>query len=44
MSQASCLVFVNLMGAYVVTARMYSVMLANCIYMLVVAVSRAGQV
>ncbi len=44
LSQASCLGFVNLMGAYVVTARMYSVMLANCIYMLVVAVSRAGQV
>lgn len=44
LSQASCLVFVNLMGAYVVTARVYSVMLANCIYMLIVAVSRAGQV
>lgn len=44
LSQASCLVFVNLMGTAVVTTRMYSVMFANCIYMLVSAVSQAGQI
>lgn len=44
LSQASCLVLVNLMGAYVVTTRMYGVMLANCIYMLISAVSQAGQI
>ena len=44
LSQASCLVFVNLMGTYVVTTRMYAAMFANCIYMLVMAISQAGQV
>lgn len=44
LSQASCLVFVNLMGTYVVTTRMYASMFANCIYMLVMAVAQAGQV
>lgn len=44
LSQASCLVFVNMMGTYVVTTRMYSAMFANCIYMLVMAISQAGQV
>lgn len=44
LSQMSCLVFVNLMGTAVVTARMYSVMFANCIYMLIAAVSQAGQI
>ncbi|WP_367924500.1 MATE family efflux transporter [uncultured Ruthenibacterium sp.] len=44
LSQASCLVFVNLMGTYVVTTRMYTAMFANCIYMLVMAVAQAGQV
>lgn len=42
LSQASCLVFVNLMGTYVVTTRMYAAMFANCVYMLVSAVSQAG--
>ena len=42
LSQASCLVFVNLMGTYVVTTRMYASMFANCVYMLVSAVSQAG--
>ena len=40
----SCLVFVNMMGTYVVTTRMYTVMIANCIYLLISAVSQAGQV
>ncbi|MEG2037205.1 MAG: MATE family efflux transporter [Ruthenibacterium sp.] len=44
LSQMSCLVFVNLMGTAVTTARMYSVMFANCIYMLISAVSQAGQI
>ena len=44
LSQASCLVLVNLMGTYVVTTRMYAVMFANCIYMLIQAVSQAGQI
>lgn len=44
LSQASCLVFVNGMGTYVVTTRMYAAMFANCIYMLVMAISQAGQV
>ena len=43
-TQMSCLVFVNMMGTYVVTTRMYTVMLANCIYLLISAVSQAGQV
>ena len=37
LSQASCLVFVNMMGTYAVTTRMYTAMFANCIYMLAVA-------
>ena len=44
LSQMSCLVFVNMMGTYVVTTRMYAVMFANCIFMLISAVSQAGQV
>ena len=36
--------FVNMMGTYVVTTRMYAVMFANCIFMLISAVSQAGQV
>ena len=44
LSQISCLVFVNLMGTYVVTARMYAGMIAVCIYMLISAVSQAGQI
>ena len=43
-TQMSCLVFVNMMGTYVVTTRMYTVMIANCIYLLISAVSQAGQV
>lgn len=44
LSQTSCLVFVNMMGTYVVTTRMYAVMFANCIYMLISAASQAGQI
>ena len=44
LSQTSCLVFVNMMGTYVVTTRMYTVMFANCIYMLISAASQAGQI
>ena len=44
LSQMSCLVFVNMMGTYVVTTRMFAVMFANCIFMLISAVSQAGQV
>lgn len=44
LSQMSCLVFVNLMGAYVVTTRMYASMFASCIYMLICAVAQVGQV
>ena len=44
LSQMSCLVFVNLMGTAVVTTRVYAVMFANCIYMLISAVSQAGQI
>ena len=43
-SQMACLVFINTMGTYVVTTRMYAVMLATCIYMMIVAVSQAGQI
>ncbi|MEG1069623.1 MAG: MATE family efflux transporter [Ruthenibacterium sp.] len=44
LSQISCLVFVNLMGTVVVTTRMYAGMIAVCIYMLISAVSQAGQI
>ena len=44
LSQTSCLIFVNIMGTYVVTTRMYAVMFANCIYMLISAASQAGQI
>ena len=44
LSQTSCLVFVNMMGTYVVTTRMYAAMFANCIYMLIQAASQAGQI
>ena len=44
LSQTSCLIFVNMMGTYVVTTRMYAVMFANCIYMLISAASQAGQI
>lgn len=44
LSQTSCLVFVNMMGTFVVTTRMYAAMFANCIYMLISAVSQAGQI
>ena len=44
LSQASCLVFVNLMGTYVVTTRMYANIFAYCIYMLIVSVSQAMQI
>ena len=44
LSQTSCLIFVNMMGTYVVTTRMYTVMFANCIYMLISAASQAGQI
>ena len=43
-TQMSCLVFVNMMGTYVVTTRVYAVMITNCIYLLISAVSQAGQV
>ena len=33
-----------MMGTYVVTTRMYTVMFANCIYMLISAASQAGQI
>ena len=44
LSQASCLVFVNMMGTYAVTTRMYTAMFANCIYMLAMATGQAGQI
>lgn len=44
LSQTSCLVFVNMMGTFVVTTRMYASMFASCIYMLISAVSQAGQI
>lgn len=43
-SQMMSLMFINTMGTYVVTTRMYSNMFATCIYILIVAVSQAGQV
>ena len=43
-TQMSCLVFVNMMGTYVVTTRVYAVMITNCIFLLISAVSQAGQV
>lgn len=44
LSQMITLTFINAMGTAVVTTRMYSVMIATCVYMLLVAVSQAGQV
>lgn len=44
LSQMSCLVFVNMMGTYVVTTRAYANIFATCIYMLIAAVSQAGQI
>ena len=44
LSQMSCLVFVNMMGTYVVTTRAYATIFATCIYMLIAAVSQAGQI
>lgn len=44
LSQMSCLVFVNMMGTYVVTTRVYAAMFASCIFMLISAVSQAGQI
>lgn len=44
LSQATSLVFVNMIGTYAVTARMYSVMFAQVCYMLISAVSQAGQI
>ena len=44
LSQATSLVFVNMIGTYAITARMYSVMFAQVCYMLISAVSQAGQI
>lgn len=44
LSQMACLVFVNTFGTYVVTTRMYCVMFAQVCYMLILAVSQAGQI
>lgn len=44
LSQMACLVFVNTFGTYVVTTRMYCGMFAQICYMLVLAVSQAGQI
>ena len=41
LSQAASLVFINAMGTYVVTTRMYAVMFAQVCYMLISAVSQA---
>ena len=44
LSQMTSLVFVNTLGAYVVTTRMYANMLAQVCYTLIQAVSQAGQI
>ncbi len=43
-SQMAGLVFINSLGTYVVTTRMYCIMFAQICYMLIVAVSEAGQI
>lgn len=44
LSQMAGLVFINTLGTYVVTTRMYCVMFAQLCYILVLAVSQAGQI
>ena len=44
LSQAASLVFVNIIGTYAVTTRMYSAMFAQVCYMLITAVAQAGQI
>ena len=44
LSQMTSLVFVNTLGAYVVTTRMYANMLAQVCYTLIQAVAQAGQI
>lgn len=43
-SQMAGLVFINALGTYVVTTRVYCVMFAQLCYMLISAVSQAGQI
>ncbi len=43
-SQMAGLVFINTLGTYVVSTRMYCVMYAQICYMLIIAVSQAGQI
>lgn len=44
LSQATSLIFVNTMGTYAVTTRMYAVMFAQICYMLISAVSQAAAI
>lgn len=44
LSQATSLIFVNMMGTYAVTTRMYTVMFAQICYMLINAVSQATSI
>lgn len=43
-SQMASLVFINTLGTYVVTTRMYCIMFAQICYLLILAVSQAGQI
>lgn len=44
LSQMSCLVFINIMGTAAVTTRAYAIIIAQVCYMLVSALSQAGQI